>query len=97
MTYKTTITSKGQMTLPASFRRKLGIKPGEQLSVNMQGNKVVVEKIDWLSNLRKLQAKNQTHMRKHGIKPMTDEELDNAINDAAEQAAIERYERSLEQ
>ncbi len=95
MTYQTKVTSKGQMTLPAPFRKKLGIKPGERLSINMQGNKVIIEKIDWLSDLRKIQAKNQAHMRKNNIKPMSDEELDDAINQAAEQAALEKYQNSL--
>jgi AbrB family looped-hinge helix DNA binding protein len=96
MTYSTTLTSKGQMTVPAAFRKKLGLKPGEQVLVEMRGNEVVIQKNNWLENLRRVQEENRSYMKKRGIKPLTDEELDNAINSAAEQAAVERYQRSLE-
>ena len=96
MTYSTTLTSKGQMTLPAPFRKKLGLKPGEQVLVEMRGNEVIIQKNNWLENLRSVQEENRAYMKKKGIKPLTDEELDDAINNAAEQAAIERYQRSLE-
>jgi AbrB family looped-hinge helix DNA binding protein len=96
MTYSTTLTSKGQMTLPAAFRKKLGLKPGEQILMEMRGNEVVIQKNNWLENLRRLQEENRTYMKKRGIKPLTDEELDDAIDAAAEKAAVERYQRSLE-
>jgi len=84
------------MTLPAPFRKKLGLKPGEQVLVEMRGNEVIIQKNNWLENLRSVQEENRAYMKKKGIKPLTDEELDNAINNAAEKAAIERYQRSLE-
>ncbi len=96
MTYSTTLTSKGQMTLPAAFRKKLGLKPGEQVLVEMRGNKVVIQKNNWLEDLRRLQKENRAYMKKRGIQPLTDEELDKAIDTAAEKAALERYQRSLE-
>lgn len=84
------------MTLPAPFRKKLGLKPGEQVLVEMRGNEVIIQKNNWLENLRSVQEENRVYMKKNGIKPLTDEELDDAINSAAEKAAIERYQRSLE-
>jgi len=96
MTYSTTLTSKGQMTVPAAFRKKLGLKPGEQVLVEMRGNEVIIQKNNWLENLRRVQEENRLYMKKRGIKPLTNEELDNAINSAAEQAAVERYQRSSE-
>jgi AbrB family looped-hinge helix DNA binding protein len=84
------------MTLPAAFRKKLGLKPGEQILMEMRGNEVVIQKNNWLENLRRLQEENRTYMKKRGIKPLTDEELDDAIDAAAEKAAVERYQRSLE-
>lgn len=84
------------MTLPAPFRKKLGLKPGEQVLVAMHGNKVVIQKDNWLENLRRVQEENRAYIKKAGIKPLTDEELDNAINDAAENAITEEYQRSLE-
>jgi AbrB family looped-hinge helix DNA binding protein len=90
MIYSTTVTSKGQVTLPAAFRRKLGIKPGERLKVELQGDSVVVHKDDWLSSLKKLQAKNRTYLKKHNVPILADNELDNAIDDASQQAALAR-------
>ena len=96
MTYSTTLTSKGQMTLPAPLRKKLGLKPGEQVLVELRGNEVVIQKNNWLENLRRIQEENKAYMKKKGIQPLTDEELDDAINDAAEKAVAEKYQRNLE-
>ena len=84
MTYSTTLTSKGQMTLPIAFRKKLGLKPGEQVLVKMRGSEVIVQKDNWRENLRAVQAENQAYMKKHHIKPLTDEELDDALDQTYE-------------
>ena len=97
MTYSTTMTSKGQVTVPADIRRKLGLKPGESVRFKLvQNNRVVIEKNDWKQRLDELHKKTAEHLKKHNIKPLSDEELDSAINHAAEQAAIARYQRGLE-
>lgn len=95
MTYSITLTSKGQMTLPVSFRKKLGVKPGEHVLVEMRGNEVIVQKNNWLENLRKIQADNQSYLKTHNIKPLSDEELDIAINTSAEEGATASYRSSL--
>ena len=84
------------MTLPAAIRKKLGVKPGERVLVEMRGNEVIILKNNWFENLQKIQKENQAYLKKHGIKPLTDEELNNAINDAAEQSVAERFKQSLE-
>lgn len=38
----TTLTSKGQMTLPKDVRDDLGLKPGDKLDVIKEGNKYVL-------------------------------------------------------
>ena len=91
MTYSTTVTSKGQMTIPASFRKQLGVKPGERVLIKMHGGKVVIEKDSWRENLRRVQKENLAVMKQRGIKPLINEELDDAINAAAEQAAMDRH------
>lgn len=93
MTYNSTVTSKGQMTLPVEFRKKLGIKPGERVTVDLKGDKVIVQKNNWQAELRKIQAANREYMKKSGIKPLADEELDEVI----EQAVFEDYKRKMEQ
>lgn len=37
------VSDKGQVTLPAQVRRKLGIKPGSRMEVEVQDNRVVLE------------------------------------------------------
>jgi AbrB family looped-hinge helix DNA binding protein len=40
----TTVTSKGQITLPAEYRRALGIETGDKISVFLEGNSLRVRK-----------------------------------------------------
>lgn len=42
----TTITSKGQIVIPASIRKHLNIKPGMRFVVQEQGDKIIVQKVD---------------------------------------------------
>lgn len=96
MTYSTTMTSKGQITIPATIRRNMGLKAGESVRFKVEkDNQVVIEKNDWKQGLNNLSKEVSTHLAKHKIKPLSDEELDDAINENAEQAARERYQRSI--
>lgn len=89
MTYYSTVTSKGTITLPAEMRKKLHAKPGVKLAIEYVNNQVVVRPAVDLDALR---AKARECMRKQGIAPVTDDQ----ITDAFAQAAIERYQRSLQ-
>ena len=96
MTDSTTVTSKGQVTIPVSFRRLLGLKAGETVRFKLvKNNQVMIEKNDWKRGLEELHQEVSSHLKKYKIKPLSDEELDEAINTAAEQAALERYRRSF--
>ncbi len=97
MIYNSTVTSKGQMTLPVEFRKKLGIKPGERVTVDLKGDKVIVQKNNWREEVDKIHAKVAAHMKRHDIKPMSIEEMEAEIDRAGQAAAIKRYERSLPQ
>ncbi len=39
------VTAKGQMTLPASARRLLGIERGDYLAVHVHGDEVILRKV----------------------------------------------------
>ncbi len=39
----TTITSKGQITLPAEARRALGLRPGQKVAVHVEGDHLVID------------------------------------------------------
>jgi AbrB family looped-hinge helix DNA binding protein len=38
----TTLSSKGQVVLPASARKRLGLKPGSKFSCSVQGTQIVL-------------------------------------------------------
>lgn len=97
MTYSTKMTSKGQVTIPVAIRRNLGLKAGESVQFKYQkrGNQVIIEKNDWKQDLSKLQTEVAAHLKKNHIAPLNDEELDEAINQSAEQGAAEHYKQSL--
>jgi AbrB family looped-hinge helix DNA binding protein len=48
---KTTISSKYQVTLPARLVREMGLKPGDQLAVELEGLRLVLHPRpkDWVS------------------------------------------------
>jgi AbrB family looped-hinge helix DNA binding protein len=95
MTYST-MTSKGQIRIPATIRRNMGLKAGELVRFKVEKyNQVVIDKNDWKQVLNDLSKEVSAHLIKHKIKPLSDEELDTAINESAEQGATERYQRSL--
>lgn len=70
------VTSKGQITLPAKLRQRLGIKPGDRVSFEEDGKRGV-----------RLVARTVTAADLKGILKtnirLTDEELEEAIADAA--------------
>jgi AbrB family looped-hinge helix DNA binding protein len=41
-----TITSKGQVTLPVSIRRRLHLEPGDRIDASIEGDKVLLRKVD---------------------------------------------------
>lgn len=85
------------MTLPAAFRKKLGLQQGDQVQVTMRGNELIVRKNDWKQGLDEVHEEVAAYLKKRNIKPLSDEELDDAINEAAEQGATEHYLQSLDQ
>jgi AbrB family looped-hinge helix DNA binding protein len=49
---KATISRKGQISIPKTIREQLNLKPGTQLSLDVQGEKVVLRRLapgfpDW--------------------------------------------------
>jgi AbrB family looped-hinge helix DNA binding protein len=42
---KTTLSSKGQVVLPATVRRKLGLLPGASLEIALEAERIVLEPI----------------------------------------------------
>lgn len=86
MTLVSTVTTKGQMVIPAPIRKKLKIKPNDRMYVSVVNNKVMAYRAPTIDEM--------CGSIKSKIK-MTDKQLEAAINKAAEQAAVERYLRSV--
>lgn len=42
--YVSTVTRKGQMTIPAKLRRQLGIEIGDQVEIELDGDYVIVRR-----------------------------------------------------
>lgn len=51
MTEEVVVTRRGQTTIPAPIRKKLGIKEGARLKVETDGEKVIFAKIPSLFDL----------------------------------------------
>ncbi|AXE39065.1 AbrB/MazE/SpoVT family DNA-binding domain-containing protein [Acidipropionibacterium virtanenii] len=47
-----TITSKGQITLPAEARRALGLHAGQKVAVHIEDDRLVIDRPDDISTLR---------------------------------------------
>jgi AbrB family looped-hinge helix DNA binding protein len=73
-----TLTSKGQITIPVVVRRKLGLKPGDRIDFVMEASGEV-----------RLKAKKRPLadllgiLRGSGKKPLSVEEMHDAVLDAA--------------
>ena len=67
MTYYSTVTSKGQMTLPADVRAKLNIKPGQRVAINVnnRGEAVIEPQVD----LEALRRRTRAELAAQGITP----------------------------
>jgi AbrB family looped-hinge helix DNA binding protein len=42
---QSSVTSKGQTTIPAEIRRELRIEPGDKVSFSLEGGRVFIEKV----------------------------------------------------
>jgi antitoxin PrlF len=50
-----TLGSKAQIVLPAEIRKKLGLRPGDRLIIEAEGDRAVIRKAP-VSNLQALEA-----------------------------------------
>lgn len=52
MVYTVSITSQGQISIPAKFRRELGLNSGKKAMVSTEGNKIIIEPVKDFLELR---------------------------------------------
>lgn len=80
----TTVTRKGQITIPADVRQALNIHTGDRVAVNIEGNRI------------QLQVVGSVVLRTAGSlatagPPLSAEELRRAAEDAIAANAVERH------
>lgn len=81
----TTVTSKGQVTIPKAIRDALGVRPGDRVRFHQREDGTVVLEPETV-DVRSLRGRLAGRVRK----PVSVEEM----NDAIARAAAERHERS---
>lgn len=65
MTYYSTVTSKGQMTLPADIRAQLHIETGQKVAIRMNDRGEAV--IEPAMSLQELRKKAYTSLAERGV------------------------------
>ena len=62
-----TVSARGQITLPAQMRRKLGIKPNDRLTIEVWEDSIVITRAPNLSDLKGFLGKAvpETQEREH--------------------------------
>ena len=48
----TTVSSKGQMVIPAAIREAMGIEPGTRVAVRQEGERLILEPVTLAAKLR---------------------------------------------
>lgn len=69
MDYIATISSKGQITLPARLRRSLQVNPGDRIKFAQKGKHYVVEADDYEQRLAELRASVNAELASKGFTP----------------------------
>lgn len=85
---RTTLTRKGQITIPASIRAELNLREGDQLDVSLDESGAI--RVDrsgsWVERTRGI-------FSRPGFAALSSEELEALIEKSGQQAAMARDER----
>jgi AbrB family looped-hinge helix DNA binding protein len=81
----TTMTRKGQITVPAAIRKALGLKVGDKVAISLE------EHGDLRANLRPVRSVTELTFGAVAVRAPVDPD---AVRDAFMEAAVERDERS---
>jgi len=82
------ITSQGQMTVPVSIRRALGLDKNRQIRVQLQGNTMVAKPIVDFLDLEGIYSDR-------AIKGKTTDEIIKIEEESVAEAVAERYKKKL--
>ncbi|OGM32964.1 hypothetical protein A2803_05215 [Candidatus Woesebacteria bacterium RIFCSPHIGHO2_01_FULL_44_21] len=88
MNYLVSITSQGQISIPAPIRKKLGLNKKGKAYVSEENGKVLVEPVE---DIMKLAGS----LSKYAIKGKSIAEITKMEKMVWERAAVERYKKAL--
>ncbi len=66
MTYIATISSKGQITLPADIRRSLKLRPGDKITIVKHKGSAEIKASSYDDELQELRKRAEAHMKRNG-------------------------------
>lgn len=66
MTYTATISSKGQITLPAAIRRSLKLRPGDKITIVKHKESAEIKVSSYNEELDELRKQAELHMKRNG-------------------------------
>lgn len=88
MVYTVTITSQGQISIPAKLRRKLGLKKKGQAIISEEKGKLIIEPVKDLLEL-------EGSLSQYAIKGKSIDEIIRLEDEAIEQAFVDDYKRKV--
>ena len=74
MTHTATISSKGQITLPAEIRKGLKLRAGDKITIVKRGNGIEIKPSMYDQELEELRRRAEAHMKRNGTWGMPWEE-----------------------
>jgi len=67
MEHIATISSKGQITLPAAYRRQLKLKAGDKISIVKHANSIEIKPSTYQQELDELRARIEKEVKAKGL------------------------------
>ena len=93
----TRVGKGNEVTIPADLLRELGVGPGERVEMLRENGSVVLRKPNRSVDRNAVdRAYGILHDRDRDREPLTDDELEDAIREASQEAATRRYLRSFD-
>lgn len=89
MTYTATISSKGQITLPAEVRRSLQLHAGDKITIVKRGDAIEIKPSSYDDELDELRRRAAAHMKQNGTWGATWEQA----RQGADEARLKAYRR----
>ena len=86
MTFTATITSQGQITIPAKIRKSIGLKKRQRVILTLKNNYVILEPEPDMMEL-------SGSLNNYAIKNKSIDEVIKIEEEAIEEAVVERYKK----